>query len=352
MVANIKIRPAEPRDIPAIANLANSLALTERAKTEGDSMQRGFLVSGYRPATYAELLKKTAEPFLVAVTPDATIVGFLLAYRSDRLPEDAWVDQHIALRFPRPFIVIKQVGVHDDYASRGIGRALYQQVFANVHHDIFASVVDDPPNARSASFHEKQGFRKVAALVHPADQLERSVWHRPLPAFGGAADESEGLPSLEDGKDSLLAQFDHAIGLYKHEDSLNWRKFNAYLISLGVLATFLNAVTNDIPQDTIDVNLLVMIALAGVLVSIGFGIAMRYGVRYMQHHKETVLLLQNRVARLGGTPGFLSSRRVGKHLSKATARRSPTALVLVLVAPIGGVLWLIGCITWISRVTQ
>lgn len=99
----------------------------------------------------------------------------------------------------------------------------------------------------------------------------------------------------------LKAQFAGGIQLITHEDKLNWGKFNNLLYAtLGLLAAYgllarelhpANATGASPPE--IIITLLMIISAFGLVLSTGFLITLRTGIRYLLGHKELIDSLES-----------------------------------------------------------
>lgn len=69
------------------------------------------------------------------------------------------------------FLYIDRIAVHSRFRRRGLGQALYEDLFAEVQRRdiarICAEVNLEPPNPGSIAFHRAMGFDQVGELEHP-----------------------------------------------------------------------------------------------------------------------------------------------------------------------------------------
>lgn len=100
---------------------------------------------------------------------DGRVAAFLLAFREGAdydSPNYLWFAQ----RYPR-FLYVDRVVVDGDVQGRGLGALLYRDlfVFAGVHgvDTIACEYYSKPPNAASAAFHARFGFREVGTQWLP-----------------------------------------------------------------------------------------------------------------------------------------------------------------------------------------
>ncbi|WP_070015602.1 GNAT family N-acetyltransferase [Streptomyces nanshensis] len=106
-------------------------------------MESGFLVSAYEEADYRARLD-TAEHFYVAIK-GKDVLGFLLAYTSDQVQRDEWLNRRIKTTLG-DFLVIKQVCVARNAARSGIGSMLYYHLLEKwTESPVIAAVVNHPP---------------------------------------------------------------------------------------------------------------------------------------------------------------------------------------------------------------
>ncbi len=274
--------------------------------TVAEAARRGFLVSGFDIEQYADFLNR-AEYFLVAVYDDR-IVAMLLAYRSETIRCDESSNMLLRLSLQRPFVLIKQVVVDAAHAGKGIGTKLYRSLIENEPElDLIAVVVEQPPNERSAVFHARNGFSQVAQLLPLPDVdgqvRSRSVWFRP------AFVDRERLPALRirfasvgEQQGVLSGQLENALGLYTHEDNLNWTKFGqliTFMLALFAGFSFIWEAPASISNGVIGLFLI----LGGFMINWIFSRKLRSGLLYMESHKARVCELEQRLKRLD--PGFV-----------------------------------------------
>ncbi|GEB47916.1 GNAT family N-acetyltransferase [Streptomyces cacaoi] len=213
----VEIVRAGEEHLQQIVRLAESRNLSTTDRTDTGATESGFLVSAYTEADYRARLG-TAEQFYVAVK-GGEVLAFLLAYTSDQLEPDEWLNHRIKITLGG-FLVIKQVCVARGAARLGIGSMLYYRVLEHWQESpVIAAVVNDPPNEASSRFHHKLGFQELTQLT-PPDGRQRVVWvwRKPREAM-------------------LQVQYAIAVDLYKHEDNTNWQKLNNFFyITAGLAA--------------------------------------------------------------------------------------------------------------------
>jgi len=141
-------------------------------------------------------------------------------------------------------------------------------------------------------------------------------------------------------RDILLSQFETAADLYKHEDSLNWSKLNHFLyITAGLAALLSYAFKNEIQALAKHLDPLILIAVAGVLSSAGFSVAIIFGVLYMLKRKAKLIEIDLKLKGMSG----VSISAVEDQRSKRPRYMeiSPTILVLILLPVSIGTLWVL-----------
>ena len=160
--------------LPQVAVLAQTYELNDLSS--GTAGETGFLVSAFSERDYQKFMQYD-EHFYVSLAGE-TVAGFVLAYTSDNIQPDEWLNNLIKSRHPDPFILIKQICVDRDFIGRGIATSLYHHLFhVAPRWPHFAALVRDPPNLRSIAFHKKLGFYLVFEAT-PPDGIRREVWKR------------------------------------------------------------------------------------------------------------------------------------------------------------------------------
>jgi predicted GNAT superfamily acetyltransferase len=103
-----------------------------------------------------------AAHFTVA-TVDGQFAGFLIALR-EGAPYDNDNYRWFASRFAK-FFYVDRIVVDADFAGRGIGRGLYDDLFAVARTQGVPAIACeynlDPPNPASRAFHDKFGFKEL-----------------------------------------------------------------------------------------------------------------------------------------------------------------------------------------------
>ncbi|WP_323844981.1 GNAT family N-acetyltransferase [Microbulbifer magnicolonia] len=95
-------------------------------------------------------------------TAGEKVAAFIIALREGR-PYTSDNYRWFAARYPR-FLYIDRIVVDADCAGRGIGRALYRDLFRCARdqgvHIVACEYNLEPPNPASAAFHNRLGFRE------------------------------------------------------------------------------------------------------------------------------------------------------------------------------------------------
>ncbi len=73
-------------------------------------------------------------------------------------------------RYPR-FVYVDRVAVTQKARGRGLGRVIYEELFARARADghtiVCAEIYSDPPNPVSDAFHEAMGFEEIGRAFLP-----------------------------------------------------------------------------------------------------------------------------------------------------------------------------------------
>ncbi|QSI47738.1 GNAT family N-acetyltransferase [Thermobispora bispora] len=317
---DVEISRANIDDVPAIKEIAEQWRIGDR--DESDLMDRGFLVSDFTIDDYKHLVASSDYCF-VARRGDK-VVGFLLAYSQDTLKviDDTTADW-VGTRLD-DFVVVKQVAVAPSETGNGIGRELYYHLISLVRGKglrLVAAVVDTPLNVRSRAFHRTLGFTEAFSLRH-TDGRMRSIW-----VYSTTAPDNE----------VLATQYQVAVGLYTHEDTLNWHKLQHYLYVTVATAAALGFVLGLSSEQTpsLDTTLVgVVLCLIGIITSFGFAVALYSGVVYLAVRKQAVAEIEDAYINRDGIRVVSRMARV-----RPLLHRSPTTWVLRLTPIVGLVLW-------------
>lgn len=314
----IEVVRATEDHLEQIVRLAESRSLGAAGARGSTAVDGGFLVSAYTEADYRARLE-SAEHFYVAVK-GADVLGFLLAYSSDRVERDEWLNQRIKTTLGN-YLVIKQICVAREAARRGIASMLYYHVLEQwPKTPVIAAVVNDPPNEASARFHHKLGFQELTRLT-PPDGMPRVVWvwRKPREAM-------------------LHAQYAIAVDLYKHEDNTNWQKLNNFFyITAGLAAATAFSLGKEGAGGTLGTGLAIVIAIIGFGASMAFSQMLRFGRQYLLARKSAVIELEEYMAWHGGQRIVTwGSSEPGNTFLKV----SPTGTIMVLLPVLVGLCWL------------
>lgn len=129
----------------------------------------------------ADALNRLVETaFMACRAGDAD--AFLLAFDQDAAydsPNFLWFRE----RFPR-FVYVDRVVVDPHQRGRGLGRVLYETLFARAaqagHDRVVCEVNLAPPNPASDAFHRAFGFEAVGSAVLPDGEKEVRYFSRAL----------------------------------------------------------------------------------------------------------------------------------------------------------------------------
>lgn len=264
----------------------------------------GFLVSAYAREDYAAFLPKAA--MFTCVSLHGRMLGFVMVMPAASLPLSDG-SRTSALRFDEPDYVVKQVAVDPTFRRARVGTVLYRALvnrFADCY--IGATVMHEPRNDASMRFHEAFGFAHVTDM--PA-------------AGGGRSGYWIRTPDSKTDVALLAAQYEQAVELYRHEDSLTWSKLQAVLFISGGVATALglSVRTAGVAQG----DLILRAAVAGIaaIACWALTVSIHSGTRYLAARKQAVVVIEQRLSRFGG-------EHVVHQPNSRMLRASPTRHVL------------------------
>jgi predicted GNAT superfamily acetyltransferase len=315
----LQVVRATDEHLQQIVQLAESRSLGATPKARrSTAIEGGFLVSAYTEADYRARLM-TADFFYVAVK-GTEVRAFLLAYSSDKVEPDEWLNHRIKTRLGS-FLVIKQICVAKDAARSGIASMLYYHVLEKWETSpVIAAVVNQPPNEASARFHHKLGFQELTRLT-PPDGMPRVVWvwRKPREAM-------------------LHAQYAISVDLYKHEDNTNWQKLNNFFyITAGLAAAAAFSLDKEGADGPLGKGLAVIIAIIGFAASVAFSQMLRFGRQYLLARKEAVIELEEQMAWHGGQRIVTWQPSVP---GDTVLKVSPTGKIMVFLPILVAVCWL------------
>lgn len=340
------IRKAVDGDLTQILEIANSNSLMHTNKN-ADIESNGFLVSSFTLDDYQNYLKE-AEYFFVAET-QGSIKGFILAYPSDSIHEGDITNKLLESNMLTPFILIKQIVIKRDEVGRGVASALYSHLFKlEPENDYLAAIVTEPANSRSVAFHKKMGFQHHCDITPPPDSdgvvRNRSIWWRSARSGEQHAKTRLKYAEVSGSPEIIIENIHAAIGLYSHEDNLNWTKF-------GMLVTFMMALfaafsyVFEMPLTTANLIISSMLIVFGYVINFLFLIKLKSGVMYMQSHKDNVKLLEARMLSLDSS--YVPLIKVDGN--ELISGRSKTSTVLSLMPVLGMFLWTMSSIMMLLK---
>jgi predicted GNAT superfamily acetyltransferase len=301
------IRKARVQDAKRIYEIAKSNSLTQLTKKE--TVLSGFLVSEFDLDTYIKYIENLEQFYVLEKNGD--VKAFILAFKDDELDNDLIVNKRIRDYAKNSYCVIKQVCVDKDCHRKGYATKLYDYYINSVEGDIYLSIVFEPYNSVSVQFHTKMGFQERFTVI-AEDNIKRGIFLWVNHNNGNYYD-----------KEIIMKQYDRAVDLYMHEDSLNWSKLNHFFYSTGGLLLVLSFLTT---QVGIQFSLyLAIVSIVGIALSLLFYIALNSGVSYMQERKKSVVALEKILINMSGM------NVVTANPTKIYLKRAPATKVMKMI---------------------
>ncbi len=118
-----------------------------------------------------------------------------------------------------------------------------------------------------------------------------------------------------------------ALELYKHEDKLNWNKVSMLLSANSLLFIGLGLVKESYNE------LKIILSSAGAIISFCFFVTIFFGVKYLQHRKEKVEVIEKEIYSDDNIRIFQNNKKFLKV--------SPTTLVLISLPMIFLIFWIL-----------
>jgi ribosomal protein S18 acetylase RimI-like enzyme len=165
MASQVKISQATVLHLAAIAAIADAVAFRST-----QDLDQGFLLGAADAAELSALIE--AGEIWVAEFAEAT-VGFAVAHPDasprfsqfiKRLPDIQWSEAPTFL--DSPAVYIDRIATRPSHRRHGIGRKLYEALFADYRsRGFFAGIAEAPTrNDASIRFHYDLGFRRVGTF--------------------------------------------------------------------------------------------------------------------------------------------------------------------------------------------
>ncbi len=156
---------ANSDQIPDIVDIHNSHVLNREVPNPD-----GFLLCHTDREEIQRNLRDSKQYF-VAVNPAEKVLGFILLSQpkiSEQIIQElAWKENNFIEKIMnKNHIFINIISTHKDYMGQGIGKFMYESIFAKLPASFLSAFIVAKPiaNERSLIFHEKQGFQKIAIL--------------------------------------------------------------------------------------------------------------------------------------------------------------------------------------------
>ena len=166
------IHKAQIQHVPSIVSIAKEYEYNLLKQTK--NFEKGFLVSDYSESDYHNFIT-ISDHFYVALDNE-TVMGFLLAFSRNNIPESEWLVNNSNFRIKQPYILIKQIAVAHQHLGEGIATQLYKHLMEhNPNVSLLAAIVLSPLNKASIDFHQDLGFFKLFEAT-ASDKLHRSIW--------------------------------------------------------------------------------------------------------------------------------------------------------------------------------
>lgn len=157
---NLTLRLATASDLPQLTQLAAKL----QHGWHGTRLQ-GFLVNSLHDG---ETLGWIQKGFVTVAHDGDRLAGYTIAYPIDsddglKIKPYFPLVTETQITFDHSFVFLHQIAVDPSVAGKGVGRALYETLFAKFPGvPVLCFIVEKPdPNVTSRLAHEKIGFRRV-----------------------------------------------------------------------------------------------------------------------------------------------------------------------------------------------
>lgn len=312
------IRKALIKDAKRIYEIAKSNSLTQLTKKE--TVSSGFLVSEFDLDTYKKYIENLEQFYVLEKNGD--VKAFLLAFHDHELDNCLIVNKKIRNYAKNSYSVIKQICVDKACHRRGFAARLCEYFVTTVEGDIFLSIVFEPYNSASVQFHTKMGFLERFTVV-AEDNIKRGVFlwvnHNNANCYD---------------KEIIMIQYDRAVDLYMHEDSLNWSKLNHFFYSTGGLLAVLSIWSTQIIGIQFALYLAI-VSIVGIALSLLFYVALDSGVSYMQERKNSVVALEKELIKMSGV------NVVTANPTKVKLKRAPTTKVMKAIPLFSLGIWIL-----------
>jgi ribosomal protein S18 acetylase RimI-like enzyme len=172
----VSIRPAEPEDSAAIAEIALAVSIYRYAYQE-----KGFLVYSLTAAEYSRRIADGQHVYVFML--DGRIIGFVCGYTKGRfesyladgtLGHEPTIGNEVrrlaSCRADHAYVFLDQIGVLPGFQDKGYGEACFAAFCAAVRGPYYVAMVEGPlPNPRIA-FWKARGFQRIGVIEEPLSE--------------------------------------------------------------------------------------------------------------------------------------------------------------------------------------
>lgn len=164
------IRPLTPRFLPQALTL-NNANVPAVSVSDPEGMARLLELSEVAIAVVEESAPDVLRAFALLMSPGCEYSSENYQWFSNRGTN---------------FLYLDRIVVADDAQNRGVGRAIYEAVFAAASErgrdEVTCEVNVDPPNPGSLRFHDRLGFVEVGRLSTKGDSVVVALLAAPVAA--------------------------------------------------------------------------------------------------------------------------------------------------------------------------
>ncbi len=166
-ISDYELIEAKEKDLQALCNINNS-----HLNPDG---KKSFIISKITPQLVSDKIAQEHQYYILNIKNEDKIIGFIeLSNGVEKgiLDQVTWINEDNKVRIinsDKDIKYIEKIAIHPDYAGKGIGTAIYRNLFDLLPSYSFYSFVMVAPfhNEGSVKFHEKMNFKATGTFSAP-----------------------------------------------------------------------------------------------------------------------------------------------------------------------------------------